>query len=91
MILIVFISAFNVIASTVMLIVEKENDIQLSHSDLVKIFISEELSSDLINEFIWLNFIDNENTFFTKSENKFSRFNKVKVVDIMKFQNIKLQ
>ncbi len=44
-------------------------------------------AKDLINGFIWLNFIDNEDTFLTKSENKFSRFNKVKVVDIMKFQN----
>ena len=44
-------------------------------------------AKDLINGFIWLNFIDNKNTFFTKSENKFSRFNKVKVLDIMKFQN----
>ena len=44
-------------------------------------------AKDLINKFIWLNFTDNENTFFTKSDHKFSRFNKVKVIDIMKFQN----
>ena len=44
-------------------------------------------AKDLINKFIWLNFIDNENIFFTYNTKKFSRFNKVKVIDVMKFQN----
>ena len=44
-------------------------------------------AKDLINKFIWLNFINNKNIFFTNDRKKFSRFNKVKVIDVMKFQN----
>ena len=44
-------------------------------------------AKDLINKFIWLNYLNNENIFFTYDTKKFSRFQKVKVVDVMKFQN----
>ncbi len=44
-------------------------------------------AKDLINKFIWLNYLNNENIFFTYDTKKFSRFQKVKVIDVMKFQN----
>ena len=44
-------------------------------------------AKDLINKYIWLNYLSNENIFFTYDTKKFSRFQKVKVVDVMKFQN----
>ena len=44
-------------------------------------------AKDLINKFIWLNYLNYENIFFTYNTKKFSRFQKVKVVDVMKFQN----
>jgi len=57
----------------------KSNNI-LHNEDYIK-------AKDLINKFIWLNFIDDKNIFFTQAKNKFFRFNKVRVIDIMKFQN----
>ena len=44
-------------------------------------------AKDLINKFIWLNYLNDENIFFTYDTKKFSRFQKVKVIDVMKFQN----
>ena len=41
-------------------------------------------AKDLINRFIWLNYLNNENIFFTYDKIKFSRFQKVKVIDLMK-------
>ena len=37
-------------------------------------------AKDLINKFIWLNFVNDENIFSQNDKKKFSRFNKVKVV-----------
>ena len=48
-------------------------------------------AKDLINKFIWLNFTNNENIFFTYNTKKFLRFDKVKVIDVMKFQNSDLK